>query len=82
VDITEDEELADGIKFQEYSARALAKAIRKALTLYAHPELMDHYRKNGMGQDFSWEHTSGEYVKVYERALAKYRTVAAPTAKT
>jgi hypothetical protein len=28
VDITEDEMLADGIKFQEYSPRALAKAIK------------------------------------------------------
>src|SRR5262249_34832805 len=54
VDITENEELADGIKFQEYSARALAKAIRKALVLYEHPELLEHYRKNGMTQDFSW----------------------------
>jgi len=76
IDITEDETLADGIKFQEYSGRALAKAIRKALTLFEHPELMEHYRKNGMTQDFSWEHTSAEYVKVFERALAKHR---APT---
>ena len=82
VDITEDEELADGIKFQEYSARALSKAIRKALTLYQHPELMDHYRKNGMAQDFSWEHTSGEYVKVFERALEKYWTTSVATVKT
>jgi len=73
VDITEDEMLADGIKFQEYSSRALAKAIRKAIVLFQHPELLKHYRINGMTQDFSWEHTSAEYLKVYERALAKYR---------
>jgi starch synthase len=73
VDISEDEMLADGIKFQEYSARALAKAIRKALALYQHPPLLEHYRINGMTQDFSWEHTSAEYLKVYEKALAKYR---------
>ena len=48
VDITEDEMLADGIKFQEYSSRALAKAIRKALALYQHPKLLRHYRINGM----------------------------------
>jgi starch synthase len=75
IDITEDETLADGVKFQEYSGRALAKAIRKALTLFAHPELMEHYRKNGMTQDFSWEHTTAEYLKVFERALAKHRTL-------
>ena len=73
VDITEDETLADGIKFQEYSARALAKAIRKAMVLFQYPDLLKHYRHNGMTQDFSWEHTSAEYVKVYERALLKHR---------
>src|ERR1041385_4332622 len=73
VDITEDEMLADGIKFQEYSPRALAKAIRKAIVLFQHPDLLKHYRINGMTQDFSWEHTSAEYVKIYERAVAKYR---------
>lgn len=73
VDITENENLADGIKFQDYSSRALAKAIRKALALFQHPELMNHYRVNGMTQDFSWDQTSAEYVKVFERALTKPR---------
>jgi starch synthase len=73
VDINEDAEHANGIKFEEYSVRALAKAIRKAIVLFQHPDLLKHYRINGMTQDFSWEHTSGEYLKVYERALAKYR---------
>lgn len=73
IDITEDEMLADGIKFQEYSARALAKAIRKAIVLFQHPDLLKHYRTNGMTQDFSWEHTSAEYLKVYQKALAKYQ---------
>jgi starch synthase len=69
VDITEDVETADGIKFIEYSPRALAKAIRKALVLYQNPELMEHYRLNGMSNDFSWEHTCADYLKVYKRAI-------------
>jgi starch synthase len=69
IDLAEDLEHADGIKFSEYSSRALAKAIRKALVLYGNQELLTHYRLNGMSNDFSWEHTCGEYVKVYERAL-------------
>lgn len=73
VDITEDEMLADGIKFNEYSAHALAKALRKALVLFQHPDLLRHYRCNGMAQDFSWEHTSAEYVNVFEKALLKHR---------
>jgi starch synthase len=68
-DISEDLDGADGIKFSEYSVRALAKAIRKALVLYERPELLKHYRKNGMRADFSWDRTAQEYVKAYERAL-------------
>ena len=60
---------ANGIKFAEYSARALAKGVRKALTLYEEPALLHHFRVNGMTADFSWERTAAEYVEVYRKAL-------------
>jgi starch synthase len=68
-DIVDDPDRADGIKFHEYSMRALAKAIRKALVLYEDKELLGHYRLNGMAKDFSWERTAITYQKVYEQAL-------------
>jgi starch synthase len=70
VDISEDAEAADGIKFREYSVRALAKAIRKALVLFDTAELLEHYRHNGMLADFSWDRTATEYVEAYERILS------------
>jgi starch synthase len=70
VDFTENKTLADGIKFSEYSPRALSRAIRKALALYEQPELLSRYRKNAMKSDFSWERTVGQYLKVYESAKA------------
>ena len=73
IDITEDADQANGIKFYEYSARALAKAIRKALVLFASPQLLAHYRANGMSADFSWEKTESKNVEVYEAALQKSR---------
>jgi starch synthase len=66
VDLAENPESANGIKFREYSARALAKAIRKALAIYGQPELLRRYRRNAMKADFSWERTVGEYLKVYQ----------------
>jgi starch synthase len=69
IDPTEDPEAATGIKFYSYSSRALAKAIRKALVLYAEPELYRHFQANGMTVDFSWERTSGKYVAMYRRLL-------------
>lgn len=68
VDISEDPEIADGIKFTEYSSRALVKAIRKALVLFEDRELLEHYRHNGMNVDFSWEHTTRDYEEVFLRA--------------
>lgn len=66
IDFTEDPEEANGIKFKEYSVRALSKAIRKGLIVYENQELLKHYRINGMARDFSWERTAGEYEKLYE----------------
>lgn len=55
IDYTQDARLANGIKFHEYSPTALAKAIRKALAIYSHPELFRRYRRNAMKADFSWK---------------------------
>jgi starch synthase len=61
---------ADGIKFSEYSSRALAKAIRKALVLFKHPDLLDYFRQNAMDADFSWTRTAGEYLALFEGMLS------------
>lgn len=65
VDITEDSKHADGIKFHEYSSRALAKAVRKALALYQEPRLLASYRRHAMEADFSWGRTASEYEGAY-----------------
>jgi starch synthase len=67
-DVQDDTENANGIKFTEYSAHALAKAIRKALALFCEKALLEHFRRNGMAKDFSWTRTVSEYLKVYEKA--------------
>jgi starch synthase len=67
IDIVESRDEANGVKFFEYSSRALAKGIRKALALYQDKALLDHYRLNGMTRDFSWERTAAEYLKAYRR---------------
>lgn len=68
IDWTENTEHANGIKFHEYSARALAKGICKALAVYRQPELLRRYRRNAMKTDFSWKRTVAEYLKFYEAA--------------
>ncbi len=72
IDVREHIEKANGIKFHEYSPGALAKAIRKAMALFAEPELFHRFRINAMSADFSWDRTAAEYVKVYERAVSHF----------
>jgi len=78
VDYTTSAEQADGIKFREYTAVALAKAIRKALALYEKPELFRHYRRNAMSADFSWERTVEDYLRVYRGAVGIVAPVPVP----
>jgi starch synthase len=66
IDYTQDPAQANGIKFQEYSTRALSKAMRKALVIYAQPDLLRHFRQNAMKARFSWDKTVIEYLKVYD----------------
>lgn len=68
IDFSQEAGRANGIKFREFSARALAKAIRKALAIYGQPGLLRRYRQNAMKMDFSWDRSVGEYLKVYEIA--------------
>ncbi len=68
IDLTEDATRANGIKFHEYSARALAKAIRKALALYQRPDLLRQYRRHAMKTAFSWERAVDEFLKAYQFA--------------
>ena len=68
IDVREDAAKANGIKFHDYSTQALVKAVRKALALYAEPDVVHQFRTNAMSADFSWERTAAEYVKVYQRA--------------
>ena len=69
VDPSNDPKKATGIKFNEYSVRALAKAIRKALVLYQNPPILRRFRVNGMKADFSWERSTEQYSEVYAAVL-------------
>jgi starch synthase len=58
----------NGIKFYEYSAAALAKAMRKALVIFEDAELLNFYRRNAMACDFAWAKTVRRYEEVYQLA--------------
>jgi starch synthase len=73
IDWTQNPKFATGIKFSEYTSRALAKAIRKALVLHSQPKLLNSCRRNAMAADFSWKRTVHEYLTVYKTAQSRQK---------
>ena len=57
---------ATGFKFRHYTAEGLIWAVNRAIGLYRdYPDQWRAMQRNGMGQDFSWDVSAREYVKVY-----------------
>lgn len=68
-DPRDDMHAANGIKFKDYSAEALAKAIRKGLVLFSDRDLMAAFRRQAMNRDFSWTRTAEAYEGAYGRLI-------------
>jgi len=56
-----------GVLFADPTPAALTEALETALDLYARPAHWERMARNGMAQDFSWEHQGAQYVALYER---------------
>jgi starch synthase len=62
---------ATGFSFTDYSAEALMQAIDRSLALFADKLEWMRLVRAGMNQDWSWRSSALQYVRVYERAVAK-----------
>jgi starch synthase len=60
-----------GFKFKEYTAAALWTALERARGVFANPSIWKKLQVAGMRQDFSWDRSAREYVKLYEVALTR-----------
>jgi starch synthase len=60
-----------GFVFHQYSPPALLEALTRALALFKDSRKWQALQVAGMQQDFSWDRSAQEYVKIYERALKK-----------
>jgi starch synthase len=60
----------NGILFDELSARSIADALERALTVYAQPESWQELMRRGMRADFSWARSAAAYIELYRRAMA------------
>ncbi len=64
-----DDEHPDGTGVLSYWATtdSFHGALEYALDLFAEPERFARLRANGMGRDFSWNHSAAQYLEQYER---------------
>jgi starch synthase len=57
-----------GFKFRDYTATALLAGMDRARTVFGNPVVWKQLQLAGMRQDFSWDRSAREYVKLYEGA--------------
>ena len=57
-----------GIKFNQYKANNLLSAIKKAIKGYKDKKAWKELMIRGMQEDFSWDYSAKEYVKLYKKA--------------
>jgi starch synthase len=58
-----------GFVFEDFTPRALLEALHRAITIFGDARKWRALQAAGMQQDFSWDRSALEYVKIYERAL-------------
>jgi starch synthase len=62
---------ATGFSFSTYSAEELVKTINRALAHYHDKPEWLRLVRTGMNQDWSWRRSALQYIRVYEKAVAK-----------
>ena len=62
---------ANGFSFHEYSALALKEAVQRACRMYEQPEGWARVMLAGMRQDWSWQRSARQYVRLYQRVSSR-----------
>ena len=66
--------VADGVSgfvLRAHTPAALVEALDRAATVFADRPAWQALQLAGMRQDFSWDRSAREYVKIYEQALSR-----------
>jgi starch synthase len=61
----------NGFSFNDYSAQALLNTLLWALDVFQDRSTWRRIQQEGMAEDFSWDVSARQYVKVYERAIGR-----------
>jgi starch synthase len=62
----------NGFVFEEYTAKAMLAALDRAVSTFVKkPKVWAELVQNALATDFSWDHSAGEYEKLYEAAVRR-----------
>ncbi|MEK6690702.1 MAG: glycogen synthase GlgA [Nitrospirota bacterium] len=59
----------NGFLFEEYSAKALLKSVKKAVSLYQNKNMWKSLLHNAISSDFSWGASAKKYLSLYRKAI-------------
>ncbi|MGA2490462.1 MAG: glycogen/starch synthase, partial [Anaerolineales bacterium] len=65
IDLGDSEDTGTGFLFKPALATAFSKTLHRALEVFPDQERWSALQKRGMSQDFSWENSAIQYVKLY-----------------
>ena len=57
----------NGFVFREYDADKFVKVLKKAISFHQNKKLMSKLQKKVMREDYSWEKSAREYLRLYEK---------------
>lgn len=66
-----------GFVFTDYNARALLKAVRRALRLYRQPARWQALQRRGLrlAREFDWTHSAQAYLALYQQAITHRKEI-------
>jgi len=65
VDADDFPDAGTGFKFKDYTPDAVLRAVNRAVDAFGNPKRWKTIQRRAMEQDFSWDVSAREYVKVY-----------------
>ena len=66
---------ANGFSFDTYDSTALADTLNRAVQTYTNRPVWEQLVRNGMRQDWSWNHSAHEYDRLYNHTLSHASSV-------
>lgn len=66
-----EKQTGNGFKFQDYSADALVRSLKRAVSFYRQKEKWTRLVQNAMASDFSWERSALEYLRLYGKIASQ-----------